>query len=148
MCCPHVSAAATYAKSFHPDWSPAAITSALMTTAKPLGVKDEDAEFAYGAGMIDPTVALNPGLVFYIDEDAYISFLCKIGYNSSRLVQITGNKTNDCSTFSVATRKDGLNYPSINLRIITIFNNTNIDGCISSYYYKLWGRFDNLQGQN
>ncbi|KAM3689472.1 hypothetical protein ACB098_09G050500 [Castanea mollissima] len=32
MACPHASAAAVYVKSFHPDWSPAAVKSALMTT--------------------------------------------------------------------------------------------------------------------
>lgn len=32
MACPHVTAAAVYIKSFHPNWSPAVIKSALMTT--------------------------------------------------------------------------------------------------------------------
>ncbi|KAG6484750.1 hypothetical protein ZIOFF_053275 [Zingiber officinale] len=32
MACPHVTGAAAYVKSFHPNWSPAAIMSALMTT--------------------------------------------------------------------------------------------------------------------
>lgn len=36
MACPHVGGAAAYVKSFHPDWSPAAIKSAIMTTGKSL----------------------------------------------------------------------------------------------------------------
>jgi len=34
MACPHVTAVAAYVKSFHPNWSPAALKSALMTTGK------------------------------------------------------------------------------------------------------------------
>jgi len=32
MSCPHVSGVAAYVKSFHPDWTPAAIRSAIITT--------------------------------------------------------------------------------------------------------------------
>ncbi|KAK1353496.1 hypothetical protein POM88_051861 [Heracleum sosnowskyi] len=69
MSCPHATAIAAYIKSFFPAWSPAAIKSALMTTAFPLNsTTSPDGEFAYGAGHIDPIKALNPGLVYDADE--------------------------------------------------------------------------------
>ncbi|XP_047319710.1 subtilisin-like protease SBT4.6 [Impatiens glandulifera] len=67
MACPHVSGATAYVKSKHPDWSPSAIKSSLMTTAWTMNIKyNVDAELGYGAGHIDPVKAVYPGL-YYID---------------------------------------------------------------------------------
>ncbi|KAI5434344.1 hypothetical protein KIW84_021267 [Lathyrus oleraceus] len=111
MSCPHVSGAAAYIKSFHPTWSPAAVRSALMTTAKQMSPdKNPDAEFAYGAGQIDPIKAMNPGLVYDANEEDYIRFLCGQGLNMSILLQITERIIN-CSEIGYLTARD-LNYPS------------------------------------
>ncbi|KAK4402931.1 Subtilisin-like protease SBT4.9 [Sesamum angolense] len=64
MSCPHAAGAAAYVKSVHPDWSPSAIKSAIMTTAWPMDpTKNKDVEFSYGAGNLNPINATNPGLV-------------------------------------------------------------------------------------
>ncbi|KAH1093328.1 hypothetical protein GYH30_039197 [Glycine max] len=86
MACPHVTAAAVYIKSFYPNWTPAMIKSALMTTATPMSpTLNPEAEFAYGAGLINPVKAVNPGLVYDISEADYIKFLCGEGYTDKEL---------------------------------------------------------------
>nr|XP_027186691.1 cucumisin-like isoform X1 [Cicer arietinum] len=115
MSCPHVSGAAVYIKSFHPTWSPAAIRSALMTTAKQVSPNNNvEAEFGYGAGQIDPIKALNPGLVYEAYEGDYIRFLCGQGFNATTLQQIIGNAV-ICSEIAYMTARD-LNYPSFALK--------------------------------
>ena len=51
MSCPHVAGIAAYVKSFHPDWSPSAIKSAIMTTGTLLIInisnKSESVMFFY-----------------------------------------------------------------------------------------------------
>ncbi|XP_027336441.1 cucumisin-like [Abrus precatorius] len=125
MACPHVSGAAAYVKSFHPTWSPAAIRSALMTTAKPLSPKtNHDAEFAYGAGQIDPLKAADPGLVYDAGEIDYVRFLCGQGYSSRSLQLITGDKSS-CSEATYGTARD-LNYASFALQVPP--SNTTVSG--------------------
>ncbi|XP_058744850.1 cucumisin-like [Vicia villosa] len=115
MACPHVSGAAGYIKSFHPTWSPAAIRSTLMTTAKQLSpINNQDAEFAYGAGQIDPLKALNPGLIYDAGKMDYVRFICQLGYNKSVIKQLTEN-SRSCSNISYISARD-LNYPSFDLK--------------------------------
>ncbi|XP_028797595.1 cucumisin-like [Neltuma alba] len=112
MSCPHVSGAAAYVKSFHPTWSPSAVQSALMTTARPLSPWiNRDAEFAYGAGQIDPIKAINPGLVYDAGENRFVRFLCGQGYSTRTLQLVTG----DNSSCSVSAKASDLNYPSFAL---------------------------------
>lgn len=91
MACPHVSSAVAYVKAFHPDWSPAAIKSALITTAFPINSrKNVDMEFAYGAGQINPVKAVNPSLVYDANKDDYIQLLCIEGYTAEEIRHISG----------------------------------------------------------
>ncbi|EOY17973.1 Subtilisin-like serine endopeptidase family protein, putative [Theobroma cacao] len=114
MACPHVSAVAAYVKSFHPTWSPAALKSALMTTAFLMifGI-NLDAEFAYGSSHLNPIKAVNPGLVYDSEEVDYINFLCGQGY-STRFLQLVTRDNATCSEATNGTVWD-LNYPSFSL---------------------------------
>ncbi|EFJ11569.1 hypothetical protein SELMODRAFT_426261 [Selaginella moellendorffii] len=118
MGCPHASAAAAFVKSRHPSWSPAAIKSALMTTARFLDntkspIKDHNGEeaspFVMGAGQIDPVAALSPGLVYDISPDEYTKFLCTMNYTRDQLELMTG-KNLSCAPLDSYVE---LNYPSI-----------------------------------
>ncbi|XP_059457644.1 cucumisin-like isoform X3 [Corylus avellana] len=114
MACPHATGAAAYIKSFHPTWSPAAIKSALMTTAVPMSAKkNSDAEYAYGAGNINPLKAINPGLIYDIGALDYIKFLCGEGYNTKLLHLVTGDNSS-CSRTTEGIVFD-LNYPTFSI---------------------------------
>ncbi|KAK6797349.1 hypothetical protein RDI58_005051 [Solanum bulbocastanum] len=89
MSCPHVSGIATLVKSAHPDWSPAAIKSAIMTTTDlvNLGGKPIEDErgapadfFATGAGHVNPLRASDPGLIYDIQPEDYVPYLCGLNY--------------------------------------------------------------------
>ncbi|XP_044483561.1 subtilisin-like protease SBT4.3 [Mangifera indica] len=113
MACPHAAGAAAYVKTFHPTWSPSAIKSAIMTTARPMNDSiTSQAEFAYGSGFINPINALNPGLVYEAFEEDYIRMLCSRGYSSEKLRRVTGDN-NTCPEASEKTSPKDLNYPSM-----------------------------------
>ncbi|KAL6327029.1 hypothetical protein AAG906_013507 [Vitis piasezkii] len=144
MSCPHASGAAAYVKSFHPTWSPAAIKSALMTTATPMNVKtNTDLEFAYGAGHLNPVKAANPGLVYDAGAADYVKFLCGQGYSTENLRLITGDNST-CTKATNGTVWD-LNYPSFALSISageTVTRTftrtvTNVGSPVSTYKVKV-----------
>ncbi|MED6151312.1 hypothetical protein PIB30_081305 [Stylosanthes scabra] len=130
MASPHAVGAAAYVKSFHPDWSPAAIKSALMTTATPLKTTDNFSELAAGAGQMNPLKAVHPGLVYDIRMDSYVAFLCKQGYNATNIGILIGTKSFDCTSAELARGTDGLNYPSMHLQLMSA------DEKISAVYHR------------
>ncbi|KAL9283962.1 Subtilisin-like protease SBT4.3 [Arabidopsis thaliana] len=110
MACPHVAGVAAYVKSFHPDWSPSAIKSAIMTTATPMNVKkNPEREFAYGSGQINPTKASDPGLVYEVETEDYLKMLCAEGFDSTTLTTTSGQNV----TCSERTEVKDLNYPTM-----------------------------------
>jgi subtilisin family serine protease len=80
MAAPHVAGVAALLRQAHPNWSPAAIKSALITTAhQNLQLSGNIASpnpFDYGGGHIVPNDALQPGLVYDVNNDEYDAFAC------------------------------------------------------------------------
>ncbi|XP_072993873.1 subtilisin-like protease SBT5.6 [Typha latifolia] len=85
MSCPHVSAAAALLKSMHPNWSSAAIRSAIMTTATVSNAQggplmNGDGSVAgpmdFGSGHIRPTHASDPGLIYDASYEDYLVYTC------------------------------------------------------------------------
>ncbi|KAI3985532.1 hypothetical protein MKX01_033846 [Papaver californicum] len=120
MACPHVAGVAAYVKTFHPDWSPAAIKSAIITTAAPMSAKiNEEAEFSYGAGQLNPLQAVDPGLVYDMNQLPYIQFLCHEGYKNGEIRIIVESKSINCSALPPHNGNDALNYPTMQISMRT-----------------------------
>lgn len=80
MATPHVAGVAALLRQAHPEWSPAAIKSALVTSARqdlqlPESITPAN-PFDYGGGHIVPNSALQPGLVYDVTDDEYDAFAC------------------------------------------------------------------------
>ncbi|KAH0779184.1 hypothetical protein KY290_005611 [Solanum tuberosum] len=112
MSCPHVAAVIALLKSIHPDWSSAAIRSALMTTSttnnvvgRPItnATGNDGNPFEYGAGHFRPSRAVDPGLIYDATYTDYLLYLCSqnirldSSYNCPKKVPAASN----------------LNYPSL-----------------------------------
>ncbi|GAB2293251.1 hypothetical protein Dimus_027457 [Dionaea muscipula] len=128
MSCPHVSGLAALLRKAYPSWTPAAIKSALMTTAHyldnsgtgitDLATGDLSSPFIHGSGHADPNTALDPGLVYDITPSDYVGFLCSIGYDSNKIGVFLGDDDHSnggadyCSAGKIMSSPGNLNYPS------------------------------------
>ncbi|GJP38141.1 hypothetical protein CLOM_g22579 [Closterium sp. NIES-68] len=98
MATPHLAGIAALILQKHPKWSPAQVTSAIMTTAyttnrlgnpirrttssgkKSTGKTVEATPWDMGSGHVDPTRVLNPGLTFDVGYKDYVNFLAGRNY--------------------------------------------------------------------
>nr|WP_306254565.1 cell wall-binding repeat-containing protein [Ornithinimicrobium cryptoxanthini] len=109
MSAPHIAGLAALMKQEFPEWSPAAIKSAMMTTARDVDDAGDPIErlgtvatpLNYGAGEVQPAPSYNPGLVYDAGVNEWLDYACAIG-------QLSG-----CTGEEPAA--SDLNYPSISV---------------------------------
>ncbi|XP_073121564.1 subtilisin-like protease [Henckelia pumila] len=147
MSCPHLAGVAALLKSSHPDWSPAAIKSAIMTTADTVNLAHDPILderflpadiFSTGAGHVNPSKANDPGLVYDIQPKDYIPYLCGLNYTNRQVGFFVQGRVNCSAVSSIPDSQ--LNYPSFTLTFTSESTShtysrtvTNVGQPISSY---------------
>ncbi|CAH2065671.1 unnamed protein product [Thlaspi arvense] len=127
MATPVVSGIVAMLRQARPKWSPAAIRSALVTTAwrtDPFGepIFSEGSTrkladpFDYGGGLINPEKVTDPGLVYDMGLDDYIHYLCSANYADNEISILLG-KDHKCP--SPAPSMLDFNMPSITIPSLT-----------------------------
>jgi len=138
MASPHIAGIAALIISKHPDWTPAAVKSAMMTTAtvttnqgNPITGDDGSPAGAldYGSGFVVPGKAFDPGLIYAAGAGDWDRFGCNYAPVTPALASCNGIKPLDPSD---------LNYPSIAIGALagkqTVTRTvTNVSGATSTY---------------
>ncbi|KAM3374763.1 hypothetical protein P3S68_013477 [Capsicum galapagoense] len=134
MSAPHVAGIVALLKAAHPNWSPAAIKSALMTTAwnedtykaeifSEVTGGDFADPFDFGGGICNPNGAADPGLIYDMEKNDYSNYLCSLGYSYDRVYNVTtyySDKKNSTSSAGIVRPKVvpsrlDMNLPSISI---------------------------------
>ncbi|MEV0270081.1 S8 family peptidase [Hamadaea sp. NPDC050747] len=114
MSSPHIAGLAALLIAKHPDWSPMAVKSALMTTASTKDNQGKPIQWAFGdatplnfgSGHVTPAPAFDPGLVYDSTPTDWIAYGCALG----QFQLITDPSF--CASYPTVDPSD-LNYPSI-----------------------------------
>ncbi|KAJ0963708.1 hypothetical protein J5N97_028830 [Dioscorea zingiberensis] len=130
------------------QWSTSEIQSALITTANTFDLDGKPIydEATYnnsanilqrGAGQVNATNAMDPGLLYHIEPEDYVAYLCGIFSNNSTKVSMFTKNNTQC-TRSIPGEQ--LNYPSIGVpmgsssAMITVSRTvTNVGGANEAY---------------
>uniref|UniRef100_A0ACD5ZDE7 Uncharacterized protein n=1 Tax=Avena sativa TaxID=4498 RepID=A0ACD5ZDE7_AVESA len=114
------SMATPHVKSLHPDWSPAAIRSAILTTADAVNstggsimneMHEKASFFDMGSGHVNPARAADPGLVYDLGFNDYAGYICSL-YGEYGLLIIVHNSSLTCEKLP-NVKGIQLNYPTI-----------------------------------
>ncbi|KAI3469065.1 hypothetical protein Pfo_025728 [Paulownia fortunei] len=147
MATPHITGIVALLRALHPDWSPAAIRSALTTTAWtrdsygiPIFAEGDPHKLAdpfdFGGGIANPNGAACPGLIYDMNTTDYINYLCAMEYKNSAISRVTGQPVM-CPHKTVSILD--VNLPSITipyLRNSTTLTRTVINvGATNSVYH-------------
>lgn len=121
MAAPHVAGVVALLKSAHPDWTPAMIRSAILTTANPDNnverpIEDEQVDeyagaYSKGAGHVNATRATDPGMVYDLDTEAYATLICQ-RFGQETLRSVARNASWSCEPQGYYGFFQ-LNYPTI-----------------------------------
>ncbi|XP_038689451.1 subtilisin-like protease SBT2.4 isoform X2 [Tripterygium wilfordii] len=131
MAAPHVVGVAALVKQYNPSWTPSMITSAISTTATKYDDYGEaimaegyevnslhtSTHFDLGAGLIQPSRAIDPGLVLSSEYEDYLGFLCSLpDVDPSEIKVATGSWC-----FHSIGHPANLNQPSITITDLSGF---------------------------
>ncbi|WVZ12192.1 hypothetical protein V8G54_016722 [Vigna mungo] len=123
MSTPHVAGIAALMKQHNPSWTPSMIASAISTTSskydhlgQPIMAEGYEVNtllpatpFDYGSGFVNPSRAVDPGLVLSSDYADFISFLCSLpDVDTDAVVAATGEQCNHPFAYPFS-----LNLPSV-----------------------------------
>ena len=137
MSSPHVAGVAALLRQAKPTWSPSAIKSALMTTAYTTlndavaGDANGLLPFAQGAGHINPSAALDPGLVYDNSPVDFTRYQCLVNKPAV-------SPASDCTTYGTLDQSYNYNLPSVTvgsvLGAVTVTRKvTNVGSSSASY---------------
>ncbi|XP_022715683.1 subtilisin-like protease SBT5.6 [Durio zibethinus] len=143
MSCPHVSGAAALLRAIHPDWSIAAIKSALMTTTgitnnigRPItdSLGNIATPFQFGSGHFRPVKAADPGLIYDASYDDYLLYLCYAGPKALKEIK-SAFKCPDEPPSSVNLNYPSFAIPNLNTTVAITRTVTNVGRRKSRYFF-------------